>query len=138
MPTREDIFACNDTVVEPVHVKEWKMDLFVRSLSASEKAKWEFSAIDVATSPKQNEAATKLVKTRLETARERLVEFATCNQDGSRFFKDGDASQLGHKNANAISTLYDAAARLSGISREDLEEITKNSEADQSAGSTSA
>lgn len=138
MPTRDDIFACNDTVIEKVTVKEWKMDLFVRSLSAAEKAKWEFSAIDVAANPKQNESATKLVKTRLETARERLVEFATCNEDGSRFFKDGDASQIGHKNANAISTLYDVAARLSGISKEDLEAISKNSEAGQSEGSTSA
>ncbi len=135
MPTREDIFACNDTVIESVHVKEWKMDLFVRSLSAAEKAKWEFSAIDVAANPKQNESATKLVKTRLETARERLVEFATCNQDGSRFFKDGDASQIGQKNSNAISTLYDVAAKLSGISKEDLEEITKNSEADEASTS---
>ena len=138
MPTREDIFACNDTVIEKVHIKEWKMDLFVRSLSASEKAKWEFSAIDVSSNPKRNEAATKLDKTRMQTARERLVEFATCNEDGTRFFKEGDAAQIGQKNANAISTLYDAAAKLSGISQEDLEEIAKNSEADLNASSTSA
>lgn len=138
MPTRDDVFAFNDMVIEKVHVKEWNMDLFVRSLNGAEKARWEFSAVDITANPRLHESPTRIVKTRMETSRERLVEAATCNEDGSRFFKDGDAAQIGRKNANALSTLYDAAARLSGISQQDLDEVVKNSEADPSAGSTSA
>jgi hypothetical protein len=128
---REEFFAFSDTVIVPVPVKEMNATLFVRSLSGAEKAKWEYDAISVSNTPKAGSSIT-LTKDRMLTARERLVELATCNEDGSRFFKDGDASAIGKKNANIVSTLYDAAAKLSGISKEDLEEIAKNSSADDS------
>jgi len=134
MPTREEIFALSDLVIEKIHVPEWNLDLHVRSLSGAEKAKWEQeSLID---DPKNS--GVKLSRDRMRTARERLVELATCNEDGSRFFKDGDSAAIGKKNANAISRLYDAAAKLSGITKEDLGEAVKNFEADPDGGSPSA
>lgn len=134
---REDFLNFNDLVIEPVHIKEMKVTLHVRSLFANEKAKWEFEPILVNNNAKQGNSAITLTKDRMVTARERLVELATCNPDGSRYFKEGDASRIGQKNASVVSTLYDAAARLSGITKEDLEEIVKNSEPSPSASTSS-
>jgi hypothetical protein len=132
---RDEFLAFQDLVIEKVHIREMNADMFVRSLNAGEKARWEFEPISVNNNGKGN--TVQLTKDRMVTARERLVELATCNEDGSRYFKDGDASAIGRKNANVVSALYDVAARLSGITKEDLEEIIKNSETDLSAGSAS-
>lgn len=133
---RDEFLAFQDLVIEKVHIKEMNADFFVRSLNAGEKARWEFEPISVNNNGKGS--SMQLTKDRLVTARERLVEVATCNEDGSRYFKDGDAGAIGRKNANVVSTLYDVAARLSGITKEDLEEVVKNSEGAQAADSQSA
>ncbi len=124
---RDEFLGFKDVVIKPVVVKEMNATLFVRSLSAAEKARWEMDPLSVDNNAKDGQRSVKFAKDRMVTARERLVEIATCNEDGSSFFKQGDASQIGAKNANVISTLYDVAANLSGISKEDLEQISKNS-----------
>jgi hypothetical protein len=122
---REEFFAFQDTVIVPVFVKEMNATLHVRSLSAGEKAEWEYVAIDV-NNAKSGSSVT-LGKDRMVTARERLVEIAACTADGIPLFQKGDAKRIGVKNANVVTTLYDAAAKLSGISKEDLEDLAKNS-----------
>lgn len=124
---REEFLAFQDLVIEKVHIKEMSADLFVRSLNAGEKARWEYEPINVNNNAKQGASTVTLAKDRMVTARERLVELAVCNEDGSRYFKDGDASAIGRKNSNVVTTLFDAAARLSGITKEDLEDVIKNS-----------
>src|SRR3990167_9885098 len=124
---RDEFLSFQDVVIQPVSVKEMKATLFVRSLSGAEKAKWEYEPMGVNNNAKAGNNVMTVAKDRMMTARERLVELATCNEDGSRFFKDGDASAIGKKNANIVTTIYDAAAKLSGISKEDLEDLAKNS-----------
>lgn len=129
---RDTILTCDDIVIEgPFKIQAWGVEVYVRSLSGTERDKFE---------------ATNLIKDRkrgtydvqLDNLRARLVEMATCDKDGNAVFKPGDAAAIGKKNAGAIAQIYDIAARLSGITKEDLEEIAKNSSADQSDGSTSA
>ncbi len=127
---REEFFKCSDLTIEKVHIKELNTDMFVKSLTAGEKAIWEYDSMSVENTAKQG-SSIKLLKDRMITARERLVELAVCNEDGSRFFAPGDASQIARKNSNVVSRLYDVAARLSGITKEDLEEIAKNSASEQ-------
>src|SRR3990167_1943243 len=137
---REEFLAFQDLVIETVHIaltREVSADFFVRSLSAGEKARWEYEPISINNNAKQGASSVTLTKDRMVTARERLVELAVCNEDGSRFFKDGDASAMGRKNASVVSELYDVAARLSGITKEDLETIVKNSEGSPAGDSTS-
>ena len=133
MATREEILAFQDVTIEKVHVAVWNIDMHVRSLSAAGKARWEQDAfVDDA------KAGVKVSRERMATARERLVELAACNEDGSRIFQDGDAKRIGQKNGEAISVLYDAAAKLSGITKKDLDEIEKNSAGNLTDASTSA
>lgn len=134
---REEFLSFQDVVIEPVEIKEMGATLFVRSLSAGEKARWEMDPLSVNNNAKEGQKTVTFVRDRMATARERLVEISVCNEDGSRFFKEGDASAIGRKNAAIVSKLYDAAARLSGITKEDLDEIVKNSETDPHAGSLS-
>jgi len=132
---REEFLACNDVVIEKVHIREIGADMHVRSLSAADKAAWEQQPwIE---DPKST-TGVKLSRDRFRSARERLVELAVCNEDGSRYFKDGDAAAIGRKNGKIVTQLYDVATRLSGITKEDVEEIVKNSEAGLDGDSTPA
>ena len=45
---------------------------------------------------------------------------------GQRLFSEADVAALGKKSAAALGRVYDAAARLAGLSAEDVEELTKN------------
>ncbi len=130
---REELFAFKDFVIEEVTIPEWGNAVFyVRSLSAGEKAQWETGhLVDV---KKKDRNTFELTREKLQTVRERLVELATCKQDGTRYFNKGDAAEIGKKNSKAVSRLYDVAARLSGISDEDAEEVAKNSEAVEVTG----
>ena len=123
---REEFFAFPDRIIVPVLVKEMNFTFHVRSISAAEKAKWEMEIIRINNSAKSGNAV-ELTKDRMLTAHERLVELATCNEDGSAFFKPGDAPEIGKKNSNVVATLYEAAAKLSGITKEDIEDLGKNS-----------
>jgi hypothetical protein len=131
--TRDEFFAASDRIIESVDVllNGKKVTMFVRSLTGTERD--EFESSNVIRDKKSGSYDVKMTNLRA-----RLVEMAVCNEDGSRFFKQGDASQIGRKNARTIAVLYDVAARLSGITKEDLEDIAGESSADQSAGSTSA
>ncbi len=122
---REEFFAFKDVIIEKVPVSELGATMYVRSLSAAEKAAWEQEALITAATGSN----ISLSRDSMRTARERLVELATCNEDGSQFFNKGDAAAIGAKNARIVSALYDAAAKLSGISKEDVEAIAKNSKA---------
>jgi hypothetical protein len=133
---REEFLGFQDLVIEKVHIKAINADLFVRSLSAAEKAAWEQQPL--IEDKKNGGTGLRVSKDRTRTARERLVEIAVCNEDGSRFFKDGDAAAIGRKNAATITQLFDVATRLSGITQEDVEEVVKNLDADPDAVSTSA
>lgn len=123
---REEFLAFNDTVIEEVFIKEMNTELFVKNLTGAERAQWEMDPIAVNNDAKKGNTL-QFTKSRIVSAKERLVELATCNKDGSRFFKDGDASAIGRRNARVISALYDVGARLSGITKEDLDELAKNS-----------
>ena len=132
---REEFLAFQSVSIKKVHIKEMDCDMYVRSLSAAEKAGWEQQPYveDVKAA-----GGIRLSRDRFRSARERLVEIAACNEDGSRYFKVGDSIALGRMNAKIISTLYDAATPLSGITKEDLDEIVKNSEGALDDDSTSA
>ncbi len=131
---RDQFFAFSDLVIEKVFVKDMKETFCVRSLSAAEKAAWEQASLVT----EMKGAGITLSRDEMRTARERLVEMAVCNEDGSAFFQKGDAERIGAKNARIVSDLYEVAAKLSGITKEDIEEIAKNSKALRGEGSTSA
>jgi hypothetical protein len=132
MSLREEILNTNDVVIEgPFKIAAWGgLEVYVRSLSGAERDQFESSNLI------KGKGGTFDV--RIDNLRARLVALSVCEKDGTRVFTIRDAESIGRKNAGAIAQIYEIAARLSGITKEDLDELAKNSSADQSEGSTSA
>ena len=112
-----------------VIVEEWKGTVRARALTGAERDAFEASIV---------EGKGKNVKTNLKNIRAKLVALAVINENGERLFNDHEAQVLGTKSASALDKVFEVAQRLSGLRDEDVEELAKNSESDQSEDSISA
>ncbi len=126
---KDQIRKAQDKEFEIVPVPEWGGSVRVQSLTGAERDDFEADSV---------KRKGKRVETNMANFRARLVARTVVDDNGERLFDDEDAAWLGEKSAAAISRVYDTAARLSGITDKDAEELTKNSSDDQSDGSTSA
>lgn len=126
---RAAILGVSDIQTEEVHVPEWQTWVRVRGLTAAERDDFEQSCV-------VGKGKNKDVSVR--DLRAKLVVRSLVDGDGARLFGDGDYLMLGQKSAAAVDRIYDVAARLSGISETDEEELLGNSTPGQSAGPTSA
>jgi hypothetical protein len=127
--TREQILAADDLKRETVPVPEWGGDVIVKSLTGAERDEFEDSVV------RQRGKSREL---NLRNARARLVSLSLVDEAGSRLFSAGDVEQLGRKSAAALDRVFGAAQRLSGLTEQDVDELAKNSDSDQSDSSTSA
>lgn len=125
--TRDQILGADDLLFEDVPVPEWGGTVRVRGLSGAERDDFEAGVVQV---------KGKKTSMNLRNLRARLVALAVVGADGKRLFADSDVRALGHKSAAALQRVFEAAQRLSGLSDEDVEELTKNSDSDQSDDST--
>ncbi len=126
--SKEAILAVDDVHFEDVPVPEWGGMVRVKSLTGSERDGLEASMI---------EGKGKNANVNLANLRAKLVARSIVDESGNRIFEDADIALLGRKSAAALNRVYEVAQRLSGITQEDVDELTKNSEAAQSAGSGS-
>lgn len=102
---------------ETVDVPEWGVRVQVRGMTAAERDAFEQSTFEM---------RGKNVKLNLANARARLVAICCVDFDGQRLFADGDVSTLGQKSGKAVDRLYAVAQRLSGLRKEDIEELAGN------------
>lgn len=117
--TRDAILAVEDVQFEDVEVPEWGGKVRVKSLTGKERDALEASTI---------EGKGKNARINLNNLRAKLVARATVDEDGTPIFTDVDVAALGAKSAAALTRVYGVAQRLSGITQEDVDELTKNSE----------
>lgn len=120
MLTRDEILAAEDLPVEIVYVPEWGGSVFVRTLTGSERDKFEEDTI-------QGKGKNRRVT--LQNIRARLVALTVCDESGTRLFQPADVARLGLKSAAALDRVFSVAQRLSGLTDDDVEELVKNSEA---------
>jgi hypothetical protein len=124
--SRDDILQARDVKIEQVDVPEWEGIVYVRSISAGERGMIEEAA-----------AKFKESKGKDPFARNFTVKFASlalCDETGKRLFRDEDIALLQQKNAAAVSRVAEAAQRLSGFSKSDMEELEKNLKDAQAEG----
>jgi hypothetical protein len=126
--TREQILGIQDEQTRDVWIPEWKTNIRMRGLTSGQRDAYESSLL---------EGKGKNQKTNLANARAKLVVLCCLNSDGTRMFSNRDAEILADKAASAMERLFDAARELSGMTEEDMEELTGNSGTDQSDGSSS-
>lgn len=98
---------------ELVRVPEWGGQVLVRELTGEERDQFEAGLVEQRQRGGLN----------LKNLRARLVVLAVCDEAGARIFSDLDADALGRQGAAPVGRLYDVAARLSGLSRQDEDEL---------------
>lgn len=103
---------------ERLYVPEWNGDVFVRELTGAERDSWEGSILDADGKPRGD---------LMRNARARLAVLSLVDEQGTRLFGEVDAEALGKTSARALARVFEVAARLSGLTAGDLEELEKNS-----------
>jgi hypothetical protein len=115
--TRDAILAAADMEAEEVHVPQWGGTVRVRALTGEERDAFEEGQL-------QGKGKNRTV--RLANIRAKLVSLCVVDADGKRLFSDADVAALGRKSAAALSAVFDVAARLSGLTEQDVEELAGN------------
>jgi hypothetical protein len=116
--TREGILAISDIQRETVDVPEWKGTVLVQGLTGDERDDFEATCV---------QGRGRKTEVNLRNFRAKLVVRACRDAEGQRLFGDDDAPALGRKSAAAINRVFEVAARLSGLTEEDMEELAGNS-----------
>lgn len=128
---KQDILQARDVIKEMLEVPEWGGAIYVRSISAAERGLIEEGAAKFKESKGKNDTFAR-------TFTVKMVSMSVCDENGQRLFEDKDIALLQQKNAAVISRIAEVAQRLSGFSKQDLEELEKNSPEAQPEDSPSA
>ncbi len=104
---------------ELVSVPEWGGDVWVRTLTASERDQLEM----------------EWERTKRVHFRARLVYYCACDDQGKDLFRAEDIPILGGHSTSALTRICDVAFRLNKFTREEVEELEKKSWNGQAADS---
>lgn len=127
--SRDDILKADDIVTEEVEVPEWGGSVLVRGLTGRERDEYEASMAV--------QRGSKLVPDPANL-RAKLIARCVVGDDGNLLFTPSDVDLLGRKSGAAVDRVFEVAARLSGLSDEDMDDLEKNSGTALSGGSSSA
>lgn len=114
---KAQILKAEDLTIETVKVPEWDGEVNVRTMTGTERDKFETSLID----SKGNDITRNTTNLRAK-----LLSLCIVDKDGKRLFNDKEISDLGGKSAKALDRLFAVAQKLNGIGVEDVEDLTKN------------
>jgi hypothetical protein len=128
--TREQILQlAGKRTIQKIDVPEWGGEVYIRELLGKERDRLEASVL--ATNGNNKKSNT-------ENLRARLVVLAVVDENGNRLFSDEDAKTVGTLGVKGLQRAFIMAQRLSGLSDEEIEELTVKLGEDQSADSGSA
>ena len=126
----DQLWAVDDHSYEWVTVPEWKMRVRVRGMTGAERDRWEGEMADT-------QRPGGLAKNWSVNMRARMVSRCVVNEHGESIFNSGMVAALGERNAAALDRVFDVARRLSGLAREDVDELMGNSSSESNAGNGS-
>lgn len=115
------ILAANDTKLEKVHVPEWGDDVYIKTLSGTERDLFE-------------EAYSS---EKMKNFRSRFLVLTLADDNGARLFADAEVEQLGTKSAFVLNRLFEKAWSLNAFRDADVDALGKDSPSGQSDVSTS-
>ncbi len=121
----KDIMDADDIMIEKVPVPEWGGSVYVKGMTGLERDKFEGDIIKFSTGGKPGKSKEIL---NLANMRAKLCSMTICDEDGKRLFSEKDARKLGGKSAAALQRVFTKAQELSGITDEDVEELTEGLE----------
>lgn len=111
--SRDQILSAPDLDREEFAVPEWGGSIFIRVLSLAERYEFERRFSDPNGKPVD---AVVL-----------LVALCVCDEHGRALFTAADVEVLKSKNADVILRISQAASRLNGLTKEDVDGLVKNS-----------
>jgi hypothetical protein len=121
---REAILAVPDRAFDDVEVPEWGGLVRVAGMSGAERDAFEQSCY------RQRNGQQVWDGRRF---RAKLAARTIVDENGLRIFSEDDVAELARKSAKALQRVFEAAARLSGMSKDDLESLEGNSDAQDDA-----
>ena len=113
MLTRAAIFAAEDLKSEIVGVPEWGGAVKVQEMSGALRIRWENAVAGLGA-----DAGLKILGA--------LVVCSVVDESGEPLFTDADIDALGKKTAAALTLVYNAATKVSGLRPADLDNAVKN------------
>lgn len=126
---RAAILGADDLPLEVVEVPEWGGSVKVIGLTGTQRDAFEASVV-------QRNGKNKTMN--LRNVRARLVSMTVVDAENKRIFGPQDVDELGKKSAAALDRVFSKAQELSGISVDDVEELTENFDDGQSDDLSSA
>jgi len=114
MLSRDDILRARDLPTEELAIPEWGGSVRVRALTAGERDAFELEMRDSRTNGHS------------PNVRGALAVKVLVDEQGRRLFEDHDAATLAALDARPLDRIFTVAARLSGITRDDVDELEKN------------
>lgn len=115
--TKAQILEASDIETIKVSVPEWGGEVLVKGLTGLERDAFEKSVVEI---------RGKNIRFTADNIRARLVAFSIVDEAGKRVFSDAEISELGKKSAVALERIFSIASKLSGLSDEDVSELSKN------------
>ena len=128
MIDKNQIIEAKDLTREKVMVPEWAGKnqakegafVYIRCLTGTERDAFESDII---------RGKGKNADINMQNLRAKLLVRTMVNEGGTRLFADKEENILGAKNADVLDRLFAVAQKLSGLRKEDVEDLTKNLEA---------
>lgn len=119
--SKDDLLKADDRITEEVDLSDlpgYHGSVLIRGMTGRERDAFEVSLLQ----PGAN--GQRVMDPR--NLRAKLIARCVIDDDGNRLLTDADAAELGDKSAAAINRMYAVAARLSGMSEEDKEEMARD------------
>lgn len=129
--TRDEILGSDDLATEVIPVPEWGGSVMIRALTGTERDAYEGEILSL-------RGTGKGVEYNLQNIRAKLSARTIIDEDGHRLFTDADITALGLKSAAALDRVFSRSQRLSGLTAEDIAELTEQMGNALSVGSGSA
>lgn len=132
--TKDSILKAEDLEYEDVECPEWGGTIRIRRLTGSERDRFE-STVFRKKGTKEGGGEGGIDWSNM---RARLVCLTATTDEGKRLFSFQDADKLGKKSAKVLDRLFGVAQKLSGLRKEDVDDLRKNLSEDRSDDSTSS
>jgi hypothetical protein len=120
--SRDAILKVVDLELQEVEVPEWGGTVLVRGMTGAERDTFEASIMDL---------NGKDSKINFQNMRAKLLSKCIVDEQGKRLFDDADIDILSGKSAMALNRVFEVAQQLCGLSKADMDDLIKNSDAAQ-------
>lgn len=130
--SREAILKADDLPRRLVSVPEWGGEVFVRTLSGTERDAFEASFVKV-----KGRGRHRTQERDPTNYSAKLAALCVCDEQGKRLFSERDVAALAAKSSAALNRIVGEAMALNGMTEEAVEEAEGNSETGRNGTSIS-